>query len=79
MLSISQFDLQDGAYGTCSSPHVGYSIDPTIISTLGLSSSLYDIVTEVFTGFLIIHPVMYVCSLVFRTLLGTQAYFAEPV
>ncbi|CAG7850786.1 SubName: Full=Uncharacterized protein {ECO:0000313/EMBL:CCA73442.1} [Serendipita indica DSM 11827] len=45
-------------YGTCSTPRVGYTVDPAIISTLGLSPYLYDIITQVLVSFLVIHPVV---------------------
>jgi len=55
---LDEYNLEDGTFGTCSSPQVGYTLSPAIPSALGLSTSLYDIVTEVFTGFLIIHPII---------------------
>lgn len=54
----SEFDTGIWDYGDCTEPHVGYTIDPTILTILGLSSELYDMITEALTSFLIVHPVV---------------------
>jgi len=54
----SVYDTGLWDYGVCTAPQVGYDVDPTIISIIGLSPYLYDIMSKALTSLLIVHPVV---------------------
>jgi len=55
---LNVYDTGPWDYGVCTAPHVGYDIDPTIVSIIGLSPYLYNVISKALTSFLIVHPLV---------------------
>ncbi|KAG8837946.1 hypothetical protein FRC20_006551, partial [Serendipita sp. 405] len=61
---LNEYDIGLSDYGDCSPPEVGYTLNPAILSTLGLSATLYDIIIQGLVSVLLIHPVVATMTLV---------------
>ncbi|KAG8830318.1 hypothetical protein FRC17_005075 [Serendipita sp. 399] len=61
---LNEYDIELSDYGVCTAPQVGYTLNPAILATLGLSSSLYDIILQGLISVLLIHPIVATITLI---------------